>query len=212
MTVKRVALKSFALFPNLPAELQQMVWQFALQAPRLITLGQTPDEDEHYVASNIHCPTLLSVCHASRQLVLKISFQTLPMLQSSSNLLFSHKVEYEFYNPLADTVRLNLNIYRDPKKFCKYKIKSLGIPFEPQATRSWEFTARHAKTFVGLEEVVVLVAIRGKGYQMRPLPVPEDSAILIGRYSKTRPDYGPRQYVLSLRQGLEQASKNWKVY
>jgi len=209
MTVKRVPLKSFNLFPKLPPELQDIVWRFALHTPRVISLAQHAEdyfELETYFASNDRPPALLGVCRASRQVVLNTTFETLPpKLQRSQ--------KYKFYNPFADTVRIEPHSLGDPKDFAKYKIKSLGITFTARDDQRspWWFTGRDAKGFIGLEEIVVLIGGRSRGNcEMTPRPVDLDAPIL----AKMPPDrrLKLRAFVQRLVSELNKVSRDWKAY
>jgi hypothetical protein len=186
-----------------------MVWHFALHTPRVISLAQHLEDYfnmETYFASNSRPPALLGVCRASRQVVLKTAFQTLPPKLHRTQ-------KYRFYNPFVDTVRMEPHPLRDAKDFAKYNIKSLGITFKPSDDRisPWMFTGRDAKAFIGLEEIVILIGGRSRGdCQMTPRPVTLDAPILAKMSIDHRSEL--RSFVARLMSELSKVSRNWKAY
>ncbi|TVY82119.1 hypothetical protein LSUE1_G004144 [Lachnellula suecica] len=202
VTVERVALKSFAVFPKLPVEIQQMIWQFALHTPRVISLAQDRETYEPYLSSNSRIPAMLSVCHASRELILKsTTFQELPTREWEAG--------YEFYNPLVDIVRLEQDPEGEPKDFAKYNIRSVGIPFGPH-TYAWAFKGKDAKAFHGLEEIVVLLGQPRIGCHISAEPVSEDLPLNPELRNDGRADL--KMYLSKLRHELKKASQSWKAY
>ncbi|KAE9365491.1 hypothetical protein N431DRAFT_101645 [Stipitochalara longipes BDJ] len=153
MTVQRVPNVSFPQFQKLPSELQDMVWVYALQHPRIITAINCKD-DKHYLGTTRQ-PSLLSVCRASRQLLIE---------QGSHGLPGQCDI---YYNSAVDTVLLNLNPGCDFRPYSKHKIESIGIP----AFVSTSLSGYEVRSFRGLREIVILLGNPQGDCQMQVVDV-----------------------------------------
>ncbi|TAQ91607.1 hypothetical protein B7494_g128 [Chlorociboria aeruginascens] len=88
---------TFPLFPTLAAELRLKIWQYAC-SPRVVEVRNIPDEQSditaRYVSSN-RPPTILHVCHESRQEALKVYHLTFATVSSPPHI---------YFNPYRDTL------------------------------------------------------------------------------------------------------------
>jgi len=118
VTIKRNRLRNFKLLPKLPLELQDLVWQFALRVPRVLTLTNKSFEDDQFLVHN-RAPPIASVCRRSRRVFERELWQDLP---GRGNHLLA------WYHPAFDTVRLEIFPGSDLRDYSKYQIKLVGIP------------------------------------------------------------------------------------
>jgi hypothetical protein len=66
------ALTEFTIFPKLPPEVQIKIWKNTIPASRLIRVKVQENADNIQFSTNISVPVLLSVCHTSRETILKV--------------------------------------------------------------------------------------------------------------------------------------------
>jgi hypothetical protein len=72
MTPQRAPLQSFSLFSELPKEIQDCIWNYAIQIPRVVELEIEGDISEKETpVVNRRIPSLLHLSSASRSMVLK---------------------------------------------------------------------------------------------------------------------------------------------
>ena len=209
MRVKRAPLNRFTLFPKLPVELQDIVWHHTLHAPRVLTMTHNRDEDEQFLI-HYRQPTLASVCQASRRMVLDKRFESLPLWE----YLLDVKSTYNFYNPETNIISLDVHPLGNWKDFSKFKILSVGIPYQHPRYRQRPFDAADAKAFSGLREIVILVGNRQAGCDVQPVYVPDFESVhdSESKYYLLWKMPGLRSYVSDLRTELGKTSNKWKAY
>jgi hypothetical protein len=200
MTLQRRPLKSFDYFPRLPPELQDMIWEFALRVPRVLTL--TNRDDELSLLTNRQ-PALASVCQASRRVA-----------QSQVYRQFPDQEDFiTYYNPAIDTVRLDLfdeEFYgSELRAFSKYNIESLGIDWEYGLKA---FFASDAKLFSGLREIVILIGRTRLSCEIEMVPISETAPERPDLDYEWQQTKRMRNYANGLREDMEKVSKKWKAY
>jgi hypothetical protein len=197
------ALTSFHKFPDLPHELQNLVWKFAARKPKVLTLMVPLDKSDHFEL--IQCRSgLETACRASRR------FAVQP--QARRQLPLKHKIKY--FVPAVDTIRIDVfrfaldgELYATLRNISKLGIESLGLPCGHGQPAGILFSGSHAKMFTGLKEIVVilgrtrwcgeqeLVAVNGTNLNWN---------LLLVKWAL--------DYVDFLRADMEKLSKKWKTY
>jgi hypothetical protein len=101
LCIKRgLALTSFELFVNLPAELQIEVWKHSLPGPRTVRIHVSESLDEFKPQFSRSVPAILQVSHVARTLALKTLYQAFPTTTKRDT--------YIYFNLAIDTLRLSL--------------------------------------------------------------------------------------------------------
>ena len=197
------ALTSFHKFPDLPHELQNLVWKFAARKPKVLTLMVPWDKGDHFEL--IQCRSgLETACRASRR------FAVQP--QARRQLPLKHKIKY--FVPAVDTIRIDVfrfaldgELYATLRNISKLGIESLGLPCGHGQPAGILFSGSHAKMFTGLKEIVVILG--------RTRWCGEQELVAV---NDTNFNWNPSlvkwalDYVDFLRADMEKVSKKWKTY
>jgi 2EXR family len=165
-----VMLRNFVLFPRLPVELQNIIWQITLSEPRAISGGDCFEEWWHGRLVRFLSPVALHVCHNSRSLAKKILRRTtirIPFLPGWRVLYINQTCD--FVGTAKWNVQMNTKIsdfIADTKLINRLVVSGLAenkSGFEKDMMRYFD-------QFPGLEEVVL--TDRGRLYlvQKRDLP------------------------------------------
>ncbi|KAE8440628.1 hypothetical protein EG329_007012 [Mollisiaceae sp. DMI_Dod_QoI] len=187
MAVKRKPLQPFTKFPQLPTEVQEMVWKYSISVPRVLTL-----------LGAYRQPSLFSVCRNSRRIALAQVYTELPG-QTGWTI---------HYNAERDTVRLEALAWWGTQLFPTSNL-SLGLPFSLIEAES--FSAQEAKRINGLREIVVLQGERFLNYEMQLIPntyPPCASESEADRIEASK----IQSYINDLLKEIDKVLKRWKLY
>ncbi|KAK4683219.1 hypothetical protein QC764_123180 [Podospora pseudoanserina] len=140
-----MAPDEFHLFPFLPAELRLQIWRLAL-SPRVVVLTQS-------FTSPTPPPTLLSVCHESRQESLR-SLVLLPLI----NTYFHPGTDILYYpRPVSP---LGYSTPSPPADICLELITKVAVDYvSSEIRREWEVYNKYSflKSFPNLEEGYLVI-------------------------------------------------------
>jgi len=158
MTVKRAPLKYFTRFPDLPLEIQHMIWKFVYCKPRMLTVAYSCNQLGilHY-----RQPAVTHACHFGHELSRR---EEVFMLEGDSSYFTS-------YNPNIDTFCLVFN-GAPARAFNGLWAPSIALPYDFWKGRR-TFTGADAKTFSDLKEIVLLIGRQRAGCEVELLPILE---------------------------------------
>jgi hypothetical protein len=203
MTVKRAPLKYFTRFPDLPVEIQHMIWKFAYKRPRMLTLAYSQSNDEIHVL-NCRQPAMIHACRAARSIAMK-----------GYAFVLEHADYLNYWNSDIDSVRLLCGLTK-PRTFSGIRMPSLAIPSHCWALG--KFTGADAKLFSGLEEIVLLVGSPVAGCEVELIPIlDEDDGddVETDKWFKGMLDfqiYEAIKCASRLEKEMQSALKKWKTY
>ncbi|KAK0668696.1 hypothetical protein QBC41DRAFT_118932 [Cercophora samala] len=141
----------FHLFPLLPAELRLQIWRFSLP-PRVVVLAQSSPYSPTSFTSPTPPPTLLSVCHESRQESLR-SLVLLPQV----NTYFHPGTDILYYpRPVSPLGYFSPS----PPAICLDLITKVAVDYvSAEIRREWEVYNKYSflKSFPNLEEGYLVI-------------------------------------------------------
>ncbi|KAF8862233.1 hypothetical protein BDZ45DRAFT_739536 [Acephala macrosclerotiorum] len=148
MTVQRAPIKPFPRFQNLPVELQDYIWAFACQAPRIVQVAPRPANQRRapllLEVTNRRVPAVFHVSHSSRTMALK-SYSNLRLTRKKAPTL-------AYVNNEFDTLVLPT---RSVPAYSK-GVKSIALPSSRADGSNNVYTAATARKFQFREVLVVI--------------------------------------------------------
>jgi hypothetical protein len=144
MTPKRLPLIPFPFFPKFPQEIQNIIWSYACEVPRVIAIEHTGGLlcDEVKI-KNPRVPPLLHACQTSRA-ILKAKL--------TRGISLPGDRYYPYYNPLVDTVHLPMYGISSAK-LGNHRFRSVAV--SNSHSFGERFTGADAKA-LRTEEIVIL--------------------------------------------------------
>jgi hypothetical protein len=187
---------TFRAFPNLPAELQNMIWRYSLPGPRVIRAAYIEGEDYEkgsFVFRDACPPTVLHVCKNSRREAL-IFYQSLSESVSSGSRIQRPRSIY--FDPTLDTIYLMGPYFQKGPLYLDFtrgfpdikKIQSLAMEYYPGSHTIGELCHIILCSKGNLKEIVLAVGpgaylfyahLDGRNIKFIE---PKDDTISIGTY------------------------------
>jgi hypothetical protein len=202
MTVQRKPLQQFTLFPRLPIEIQLSIWEFArVSYPRVLTMIIADDDDNGPELYNYRPPALTHACRISRRMIWK-------RLDTYVNRYEEKTIIYQPLNDIALLLKEGEGLsYREFSKKTDYK--SIGFRYDPYGSDN--LSAADAKTFVGLERIVIFLGNQVAASEITLELISEEQPPRQQVHERSKTARAQR-YAQLLREDLENQSKKWKTY
>lgn len=198
MTPLRKRLTKFTKFPQLPLEIQEMVWSAAFNSRRLHTAISHGLKNQVYVG-RCQQPAVSQVCQASRK-----------FYQNGSCFYDPDSNSLRYYNPgCGDIICLDLVAVMGHVKFYTGAvIPILGLSFPECAF--YRISGTEIRKFMTTREIVILVGERRAFCESEIEYVEEEDIKSMGQLQI--PYLSAQRYMVQLRVEMEKKSKQWKTY